>query len=173
MIDKIERAGITYYRFQVTSDGTKGHVWIKRLRNKGISTTRASREFLTSDFFVETNGVITEVVIPEALFLDDPRQEIPIEEIWAWAGTNNLKSLSAECICLILMRLAEADLLQMGVKWIIGMSKLVGLPPRLLAAGRHHDGPPRLAIFDANPKSWLRPLTDGFAFAVPPVTTAT
>ncbi len=165
MIDKFKRGGITYYRFQTTSNGTKGCDWIPCLEQMGKFITPSAKRFLTSELFMETSGVTTEIVVPKTLFPGDPRMVICIEEIWNRAIEQNLKPLSVENICLILMTLTDADLLQMGVNWVIGMSKLVGIPPTMLGAGRNYNGPPRLAVFGADPKDRLR-RTDGCAFAL-------
>src|SRR3989338_5494643 len=67
-----ERDSVIY--FSVTSSGTIGEEWIKRLERKGFRVSDYAKGMLFSRDFKPTNGVTTEVVVLKGmLFKDDDR----------------------------------------------------------------------------------------------------
>jgi len=67
-----EEDGVIY--FSVTSDGTTGEEWIKRLGSKCFRVRDCAKDMLFSRDFKPTNGVATEVVVLKGmLFKDDDR----------------------------------------------------------------------------------------------------
>ena len=67
-----ERDGVIH--FSVTSDGTTGEEWIKRLESKYFRVGKYAKDMLFSKNFKPTSGVTTEVVVLKGmLFKDDDR----------------------------------------------------------------------------------------------------
>lgn len=94
--------GIIY--FSVTSDGTTGEEWIKRLELKGLRVDSEAKSLLLSEDFRPTFGVVTEVaVITTRLF-----------NARALAVEYNLKAPNAEIACLIREKFTDEDLRKMG-----------------------------------------------------------
>jgi hypothetical protein len=152
----------------VTSDGTTGPQWIKRLEKKGFRVSDWARDVLNSKDFNPTSGVTTEIVVLKGiLWIDNDRVT---KNIRAEAEKRGLEKPNAEVACLIREKFSDEEIEAMGLWWIVAMHEpikdSVGVP-RPLRASRNGDG------------QWLdttcgRPdgrcfSGDGFAFARPQV----
>ena len=161
-----EENGVIY--FSVTSDGTTGEGWIKRLEKKGFRVGDYAKSMLRSSDFQPTKGITTEVaVLKGVLFTDSDRITSKIREN---ADKRKLTKPNAEVACLIREMFSDEELEAMGLYWIVvfhePIKDSVGLP-RLLSAGRYGDGRWLDACYDRPDNGWFS--YDGFAFAVPQV----
>ena len=158
--------GVIY--FSVTSDGTTGEDWIKRLEGNGFRVgayTDYTEQVLRSPSFRPTSGVTTEVaVLKGTLFTDNDRIT---KKIRAEADKRKLGRPEPELTCLIREKFADKDIEAMGLIWIVAMHEPIndsGGDPCLLGADR--DGGGRwLRAYYGNPVS-RRSRGHGFAFAV-------
>lgn len=163
-----EEDGVIY--FSVTSDGTTGEEWIKRLEDKGFRVGDYAKSVLRSPDFKPTTGVTTEVaVLKGMLFEDNDRitKKIRIE-----AANRNFQTPNAEIACLIRELFTDEEIKAMGLTWIVAMHEPIkdsGGDPALLGASR--DGVGRwLDTYYVKPDDrWFR--GRGFAFAVSQVGT--
>ena len=158
-----EQDGVIY--FSVTSDGTTGEEWIKRLDGKGFSVGYYAKQILRSSDFKPTKSVTTEIaVLKVLLFTDDDRST---ENIRAEACRRRLTKLNAETACLIREKFTDEELEAMGLWWVVVMHKPIkdsGGSPSLLYANRDGLGR-RLGACDGNPDD-RGDRDSGFAFAV-------
>lgn len=115
-----EQDGIIY--FSVTSDGTTGEEWIKRLESKDFKPTDYAKSLLRSmrsPGFTPTDGVTTEIaVLKGMLFKDDKRTT---KKIRAEADKRKLTKPNAEVVCLIREKFSDKELKAMGLKAIVAM----------------------------------------------------
>lgn len=112
-----ERDGIIY--FSVTSDGTGGKGWIKRLKDKGFRIGDYAKSLLCSSDFKPTSNVTYEIaVLKGVLFEDDDRIT---KKIRAEADKRKLAKPNAEVACLIREKFSDKELEAMGFWWIIVM----------------------------------------------------
>jgi hypothetical protein len=158
-----EEDGVIY--FSVTSDGTTGENWIKRLEGKGFRVGDYAKQVLRSPSFVPTSGVTTEVaVLKGTLFEDNDRIT---KKIRAEADKRNLSKPNAELACLIRLKFTDKEIEDMGLWYIVAMHEPINDSdghPRLLYASRHDDDH-WLIAYDGRPDHrWHR--VNGFAFAV-------
>ena len=106
-----EEDGIVY--FSVTSDGTTGEDWIKRLRGKGFCIDREATKLLQTPSFKPTAGVTTEVaVLKSSLFKGSDRIERKIRDEGHKRG---LSKPNVELACLIRDKFTEEDMVAMGL----------------------------------------------------------
>jgi hypothetical protein len=157
-----EQDGVIY--FSVTSEGTTGEDWIKRLSGNGFRVGDDAKQVLRSPDFKPTSGVTTEVaVLKGTLFEDNDRI---MKKIHAEADKYKLSKSNAELACLIREKFTDKEIEAMGLVWIVAMHEPindVGGYPRLL--GADHSGAGRwLGAYSDRPHRWGR--ADGFAFAV-------
>lgn len=161
-----EEDGVIY--FSVTSDGTTGEEWIKRLESKGFHVGDYAKSVLRSPGFKPTSGVTTEVaVLKGTLFGDD---DCVTKKIRAEAKKRKLEKPNAEVACLIREKFGDLELEAMGLWWLVVMHtplKDSGGDPGLLRASRSGDGHWLDAYCGSPGDVWSR--DDGFAFAVPPL----
>ena len=160
-----EESGVIY--FSVTSDGTTGEGWIKRLEGNGFRVGDYAKQVLRSLDFKPTNGVTTEVaVLRGMLFTDNDRIT---KKIRAEADKRKLEKLSAELTCLIREKFTDKEIEQMGLWYIVAMHEPINDSagvPSLLGADRRDDGR-WLRTCNGRPGfGWSR--GSGFAFAVSP-----
>ena len=151
-------------RFFVTSDGTTGKEWIKRLEDKGINIGHWAEDVLRSKDFKPTKTKYEIAVIKGSLFT----QEYPTtEEIRDKAKELKFKISNAEVACLIRELLTDKDIEEMGLWWITTFHKpikdSVG-DPELLNAYRNGDGSWLGTSFGQPDNGWDR--GHGFAFVV-------
>ncbi len=155
-----EEDGVIY--FSVTSDGTTGEAWIKRLEGNGLRIGDYAKQVLRSPDFKPTNGVVIEVaVLKGKLFEDNDRIT---KKIRAEADKRKLSKPNAELACLIREKFTDREIEAMGLCWIVAMHEPIndsGGDLRLLGADRDSDGRWLYAYPDDR---WGR--DSGFAFAV-------
>ena len=157
-----ERDGIIH--FSVTSDGTTGEEWIKRLESKGFRVGGYAKDMLFSKDFKPTSGVTTEVVVLKGmLFKDDDRitKKIRVE-----ADKRKLEKPNAEVACLIREAFTDEKITAMGLVWVVAMHEPI----------KDSDGDPSILCADRDGGCWLNACYDyhgynwgrdyGFAFAV-------
>lgn len=163
-----EENGVIY--FSVTSDGTTGENWIKRLERNGFRVGDYAKQVLRSPSFVPTSGVTTSGVTTEiavlkgTLFEDDDRIT---KKVCAEAKKRALGKPNAEVACLIREMFSDQELEAMGLWWIVAMHEPIkdsGGYPDLLHANRGGDGRWLRACDGSPDNGWNR--GGGFAFAV-------
>lgn len=158
-----EEDGVIY--FSVTSDGTTGEDWIKRLESNGFRVGDYAKQVLRSPDFKPTSGVATEVaVLKGMLFEDDDRIT---KKIRAEADKRKLSKPNAELACLIREKFTDKEIEVMGLWCIVAMHEPINDSdgdPHLLYASRDVDGC-WLGAYDGRPDyGWFR--GGGFAFAM-------
>ncbi len=158
-----EEDGVIY--FSVTSDGTTGEDWIKRLEGNGFRVGDYAKQVLRSPDFKPTSGVTTEVAVLKGMLFED--NDRITKKIRAEADKRKLSKPNAELACLIREKFTDKEIEQMGLWYIVAMhepvSDSVG-DPRLLHADRGDVGR-WLSAYGVRPGSgWDRDY--GFAFAV-------
>ncbi|MBI2024740.1 MAG: hypothetical protein HYT03_01430 [Candidatus Harrisonbacteria bacterium] len=92
-----EQDGVIY--FSVTSDGTTGLQWIKRLEGNGFHLGNYAKKVLRSSDFKPTNGMTTEVVVLKGMLFED--NDRITKKIRAEADKRKLSKPNAELACLI------------------------------------------------------------------------
>lgn len=151
--------------FTVTSDGTTGDEWIARLQAAGHKVGAYAKQILWSPDFVSTKGVSTKIVVmPGKLWTDDNRLT---RNIRAEASKRKLVAPNAEVACLIRMMFSNADIISMGLRWLIAMHEPIkdsGGDPRLLGTGDVGGDSWLNANWDNPDRQWS--VRIGFAFAV-------
>ena len=157
-----EKKGIIY--LTVTSDGTTGKEWIRRLEDKGFHLDYYVESALLSPDFKPTNGLTTEVaVLKGSLF---SRKNRITNKIRNDAAQRGLLKPNAEVACLIReMFLVDEEIKAMGLRGIITMHEPIN--------SGYNGMPALLGTWDGewistNPggcdKRW--PIENGFAFAI-------
>lgn len=155
--------------FPVTSDGTTGPDWIKRLEQKGFRIGDYAKSILKSNDFKPTNGVTTTIVVLKGMLWSDTDRTT--KNIRAEAEKRGLVKPNAEVACLIREKFSDDDIKAMGLIWIVAMHDPIkdsGGLPSLLGAGRDAGGSWLDAGWDRPGRRWSRRWNDsrGFAFAV-------
>jgi hypothetical protein len=158
-----EEDGVIY--FSVTSDGTTGEDWIKRLERKGFRPSDYTKEVLHKSDFKPTNGVKTEIAVIRGCQFEDNNRII--KKIRAEAEKRMLSKPNAEIACLIREKFTNRAIEGMGLIEIVVMHEPINIfiaDTRLISVSRHDGG------------SWLkarlggsggRQVSDcGYAFAV-------
>jgi len=158
-----EEDGVIY--FSVTSDGTTGEDWIKRLEGNGFRVGDYAKQVLRTPAFKPTSGVTTEVaVLKGVLFEDNDRVTLKIR---AEADKRKLVVPNAELACLIREKFTDKEIEAMGLWYIVTIHEPINDSdgdPNLLCAGRY-DGGRWLIACNGRPGSrWNRDY--GFAFTV-------
>jgi len=164
-----EQDGIIRFTLPPT-DGTTGQQWIERLAGKKIQIGDCARSMLLSYDFKPTTGVTTEIAVLKGTLFED--SERITKNILAVAETKKLTKLNAEVACLIREMFTDAEIEEMGLRWIIAMHEPINDSdgdPRLLGTSRHDDGPWLDANYDRPGLRWFR--DRGFALAVAQVST--
>ena len=158
-----EKDGVIY--FSVTSDGTEGEDWIKRLEGKGFRVGNYAKQMLRSPDFKPTNGLTTEVAVLKGMLFED--QSRTTKKIRAEADKRKLVVPNAELACLIREKFTDKEIEAMGLIWIVAMHEPIkdsdGLPG-LLYVDRRDRGRWLSARCDSPGGRWCRDC--GFAFAV-------
>ena len=158
-----EEDGVIY--FSVTSDGTTGEDWIKRLEGNGFRVGDYAKQVLRSPDFKPTNGVTTEVAVLKGMLFED--NDRITKKIRAEADKRKLSKPNAELACLIREKFTDKEIEQMGLWYIVAMHEPInnsGGVPSLLDACRVSDGR-WLDAYSLQPLfRWNRYY--GFAFAV-------
>jgi hypothetical protein len=163
-----EKEGVIY--FSVTSDGTTGEEWIKRLEDKGFRVVDYTKSVLRSPDFKPTNGVTTEVALLKGMLFKDSNRIT--KEIRAKAADRKLETPNAEIACLIREQFTDEEIKAMGLTWIVVMHEPIKDSegdPDLLCMGGYDDGRCLYVYYDKPHASLNR--EGGFAFAVSQVGT--
>lgn len=159
-----EEDGVIY--FSVTSDGTTGEDWIKRLEGNGFPVVFGSaKHVLCSPDFKPTSGVTTEVAVLKGMLFED--NDRITKKIRAEADKRKLIKPNAELACLIREKFTDKEIEAMGLWYIVAMHEPIndsGGDPRLLRADRDDGGRWLSACSDGPGDRWGR--GSGFAFAV-------
>ena len=155
-----EKDGIIY--LTVTSDGTTGPQWIKRLQKKGFRLSDYAKSLLISVDFKPTKGVVYEMAILKGTLFND--RDCVTKKIRAMAKEKGFTTPNAEVACLLRESLSDEELEAMGLYWIINMHEPIkdsddGL--YLLRLGRDDDGHWLYACYGIPGFQWSR----GFGFA--------
>jgi len=112
-----EKNSVIY--FTVTSDGTTGEEWIKRLEKGGYNVGFYAKQLLNSKDFRPTKGVVTKVaVLKGMLFTDSDRTT---KNIRSEANKRKLTTPNAEVACLIREMFTDKEIKVMGLVWIVVM----------------------------------------------------
>lgn len=152
-------------RFTVTSDGTSGVDWIKRLEDGGYNVGDYTKQVLLSPEFKPTNGVTTEIAVMKGvLFSNDERYTANIR---AEASKRKYITPNPEVACLIRIMFTDKEIEQMGLWGIVAMHEPVKdsvCDPRLLYARRDGKGRWLDAYSDSPDHGWFG--GRGFAFVV-------
>lgn len=148
--------------FTVTSDGTTGPQWIKRLKKGGFRVSDYAEQLLNK--MSTTDGVTTDVtVLKGELFFDDDRTT---SKIRAEAESRGLTEPNPEIACLIREKFTDKELEEMGVWSMVAMHEPIedaGGDPYLLYANRHGFGRWLYTYYGKPDDWWVRDY--GFAFA--------
>jgi len=158
-----EQDGVIY--FSVTSDGTTGEAWIKRLEEKGFRLSDYAKSVLRFPDFKPTSGVTTEIAVLKGMLFEDNGRTT--KEIRAEADRRNLTKPNAEVACLIREKFTDQEIEAMGLWWVVAMHEPIkdsDGDPSLLFAGRHGVGRWLDAYYGGPGNGWVRDF--GFAFAV-------
>lgn len=156
-----EENGVIY--FSVTSDGTTGPEWIKRLEKKGFKVSDYAKSLLLSPDFKPTSGVKYEVAILKGMLFED--NDRITKKIRAEAGKRKFSKPNPEVACLIREMFTNEEIKTMGLVWIVAMHEPINYfdgDPGLLSAGRNDDGSWLLAFYGKPDGRWFR--DGGFAF---------
>ena len=164
-----EEDGAIY--FSVTSDGTTGEDWIKRLEGNGFRVGDYAKQVLRSPDFKPTNGVTTEVAVLKGMLFED--NDRITKKIRAEADKRKLSEPNAELACLIREKFTDKEIEATGLIWVVAMHEPINDSdgvPRLLGASRGDVGRWLHAYNDRPGSGWAR--DSGFAFAVSPARNA-
>ena len=156
-----EQDGIIY--FSVTSDGTTGPEWIKRLKDKGFCISDYAKALLNSSDFKPTSGITTEIAVLKGMLFSD--SERITKKIRAYADKQDLTTPNAEIACLVREQFTDKDIKAMGLYWVIIMHEPINDSdggPRLFAVHRNDDGAWLDAFWDEPGHGWSHDY--GFAF---------
>lgn len=158
-----EQDGVIY--LTVTSDGTTGPEWIKRLEKKGFRLSDYAKSVLRSPDFKPTKSVTYEVAILKGILFEDSNRIT--SKIRTEAINRKLTLPNAEIACLIRENFSDEDIEAMGLIWIVTMHEPIkdsDGDQRLLSARRIDDGRWLHAFYDDPGNGW--PREGGFAFVV-------
>jgi hypothetical protein len=137
-----EKEGITY--FLVTSDGTTGEGWIKRLEKKGFRIGEYAESVLRSPDFKHTNGITTKIAVLRSCLFKGKHKII--KKVHAFAVERKLTAPNAEVACLIREAFSDEEIKLMGFWWIVVMHEFI----------KDSDGNPiLLSAYGADDRSWL------------------
>ena len=145
--------------FSVTSDGTTGEEWPRRLENKGFLVGGHAKEVLCSPHFKPSNGVTTEVrIIRGSIYEDDDRITRTIR---GEAGNRKFSKSKAELACLIREKFTDEDFEAMGLQKIVTMHEPINVDGGSFLLGAVRGG--WLTTWDGGSSAaWPRGV--GFAF---------
>ena len=161
-----EEDGVIY--FSVTSDGTTGEDWIKRLEGNGFRMGDYVKQVLRSRDFKPTSGVTTEVVVLKGKLLNGSNRTT--KKILAEADKRKFEKPSAEVACLIREAFTDEEITAIGLALIVTMHEPINNPDgdlNLLLSDRRLGGRWLNSYYYHLDDHWRR--GSGFAFAVPQV----
>ena len=164
-----EEDGVIY--FSVTSDGTTGEDWIKRLEGNGSRVGNYAKQVLRSPDFKPTNGMTTEVAVLKGMLFEDndriTKNICTFAEAFRTPDKRKLGKPEPELACLIREKFTDKEIEAMGLWYIVAMHEPINDPngvPDLLDANRSVGGPWLGACIGRPGDRWDRGV--GFAFAV-------
>ena len=134
-----EENGVIY--FLVTSDGTPGPDWIKRLKAKGFQIGDYTKSVLCSPDFKPTFGVATEVAILKGILFSN--NDRITKKICNEAERRNLVKPNLEVACFIREKFTDEEIEAMGLWWVVTMHEPVkdsSDDPYLLGVSRDDGG---------------------------------
>lgn len=157
----LNKGGVIY--FSVTSDGTTGKDWIKRLESKGFSIGDYARRVLLSSDFVATHWKMTQVAVLKGVLFENKGRTT--NKVRTEADKRRLSKPNPELACLIRDKFTDAEIEAMGLKCIVAMHEPINdsegnlnlLGVKCDAGGRWFS-----AFFDMNGGEWES--GTGFAF---------
>lgn len=158
-----EEDGVIY--FSVTSDGTTGEDWIKRLEGNSFRVGDYAKQVLRSPDFKPTNSLSTEVAVLKGMLFEDNNRIT--KKIRAEADKRKLSKPNAELACLIREKFTDKEIEAMGLIWIVAMHEPINDSDGVsyLLSARRSDVGRWLGACDGGPDGgWDR--GRGFAFAV-------
>ncbi len=115
-----EKDGIVY--LEVTSDGTSGPGWMKRLNRQGIGLHGNATTALLSEEFTATKGVTYKVAI-----LRTRKDNAVFADIEWEASHLGFHKLPVEVACLLREKFWDWEVKAMGLSWIEVMHEPMGL----------------------------------------------
>lgn len=155
--------------FSVTSDGTTGEGWIKRLRDKGFRVTDRAESVLRSPEFKSTSGVTTEVAVMKGHLLGG--EHLTTDKIRVTAAERGFVPLCDEVACLIRDAYSDDEIHAMDLFYIVPIyepiKNFIGISGYVLGASCVGDDSTLNAFFH-DPKFLWHGGT-GFAFGAPSV----
>ncbi|MFA5024413.1 MAG: hypothetical protein WC523_05645 [Patescibacteria group bacterium] len=158
-----EENGVIY--FSVTSDGTTGEQWIKRLSKNGHRVNDRAKNILLSKDFKPTNGVTYQIAVVDGkLFTDENRTTANVR---ADANKRQLSTPHPEIAPLIREKFSDEDLGVMCLYWLAAMHEPINNSdgvPTLLGVSRDNDDN-WLCAFSGEPGRRSNCM-GGFAFVV-------
>jgi hypothetical protein len=105
--------------FTVTSDGTTGEDWIKRLQDNRFSVGYHAKKVLRSPDFKPTKSVTTEVAVFKGNMFGDSHRLT--RNIRNEADGRKFSKPNAELACLIRMKFTDSEIQAMGLISIVAM----------------------------------------------------
>jgi hypothetical protein len=159
-----EENGVIRFTLPPT-DGTTGLQWVDRFQGKKMQIGVCTKSIFLSDDFKPTSGVVNEIVVLKGILFED--SERITKNIRAQAKIRELIKPNAEVACLIREMFTDAEIEEMGLRWIVAMHEPIkdfDSDPGLLGTGRFDDNPWLNADSDRPDSKWNR--DRGFAFVV-------
>jgi len=158
-----EQDGVIY--FTVTSDGTTGEEWIKRLEKKGFRVGDYAKQLLRSDDFKPTKGVATEIAVLKGMLFND--SDRVTKNIRNEADKRQLAKPNPEVACLIREMFTDKEIEAMGLVYIVTMHEPIKDSDgdlHVLSVHRRDNGQWLNTYYDDPGGQWGQ--AGGFAFVV-------
>lgn len=152
--------------FKVTSDGTTGPEWVKRLEERGLFVSPCAKSVLFSPDFRPTSGKIMQIFVCLGNHWRDEHQSTG--NIRAMAKALKLVSPNPEVACLIREKFSGEEIKAMGFLQIVVMHEPItigGGYPCILRVYREDDGQSMSGCYGGSVYGWNRDV--GFAFVIP------
>ena len=108
-----EENGVIY--FSLTSDGTTGKEWIKRLEKKNFRLGDYSKKILLSNEFKPTSGVTTEIVVVKSLVFNKLRTK----KICNDEDRRNLVQPHSEVACMLREKFSNQEIEALSLWFVI------------------------------------------------------
>lgn len=138
----------------VTSDGTTGKEWIKRLEDKGFRVGSYAKSILLSKDFKPTKGVTTELVLVKPA---DISGQLITSNIRSYAEGLGLKAPNAEVACLLRENFSDEQIKELEFWYIVTMHNHIkdsDGDPSLLGVSRYDDGRWLYSRYDRPDDEW-------------------
>ncbi len=151
--------------FSVTSDGTTGKEWVKRLEKKGFRVGDYAKSLLLSSEFKPSSGVTTPIAVLKGLLFKDGDRTT--KNIRAEADKRKLTKPNPEVACLIREKFTDEEIEAMGLWYIVAMHDPIKDSDgdlNLLNVNRNDNGRWLNTYYDNPDSRWDR--VRGFAFVL-------